>query len=126
MLVGEPDPEPWPDATPLLGLLAGAWAAVERLRLLNGRFVLKVELGSNAALQILVPVARLTPTALSMGYTRGLTDLAKEQIVNNHERLMPHVPDASRVPVRRHCRSGSAAAAYRGARTPHARAGERR
>ena len=57
MLVGKPDPDPWPDPTPLLGLLAGAGARVEGLRLLNGRFVLKVELG-NAALQILVPSGR--------------------------------------------------------------------
>ena len=57
MLVGEPDPDPWPDPTPLLGLLAGAGARVEGLRLLNGRFVLKAELG-NAALQILVPSGR--------------------------------------------------------------------
>ena len=58
MLVGEPDPHPWPDRTPLLPLLAGAGARVEGLRLLNGRFVLKVELG-NAALQVLVPSGRM-------------------------------------------------------------------
>ena len=57
MLVGEPDPDPWPDPAPLLGLLAGAGARVEGLRLLNGRFVLKAELG-NALLQILVPSGR--------------------------------------------------------------------
>ena len=57
MLVGEPDPDPWPDPAPLLPLLAGAGARVEGLRLLSGRFVLKVELG-NAALQILVPSGR--------------------------------------------------------------------
>ena len=57
MLVGEPDPDPWPDPTPLLALLAGAGAAVEGLRLLSGRFVLKVELG-NAVMQILVPSGR--------------------------------------------------------------------
>ena len=57
MLVGEPDPAPWPDPAPLLGLLAGAGARVEGLRLLDGRFVLKAELG-NALLQILVPSGR--------------------------------------------------------------------
>ena len=55
MLVGEPDPEPWPDPAPLL---AEAGARVEGLRLLNGRFILKVELG-NALLQILVPSGRV-------------------------------------------------------------------
>ena len=57
MLVGEPDPDPWPDRTPLLGLLAGEGARVEGLKLLNGRFVLKAELG-NAVLQIMVPSGR--------------------------------------------------------------------
>ncbi len=57
MLVGEPDPDPWPDPVPLLGLLAGAGARVEGLRLLDGRFVLKAELG-NALLQIMVPSGR--------------------------------------------------------------------
>lgn len=57
MLVGEPDPEPWPDPVPLLPLLAEAGARVEGLRLLDGRFVLKAELG-NALLQILVPSGR--------------------------------------------------------------------
>ena len=57
MLVGEPDPDPWPDPTPLLDLLAEAGARVEGLRLMNGRFVLKAELGA-AALQILVPSGR--------------------------------------------------------------------
>lgn len=33
VLVAEPDPEPWPDPTPLLGLLAKAGATVEGLRL---------------------------------------------------------------------------------------------
>ena len=58
MLVGEPDPDPWPDPTPLLPLLAGAGARVEGLRLMSGRFILKVELG-NALLQILVPSGRM-------------------------------------------------------------------
>ena len=58
MLVGEPDPDPWPDPTPLLPLLAAAGATVEGLRLMSGRFVLKVELG-NALLQILVPSGRM-------------------------------------------------------------------
>ena len=57
MLVGEPDPEPWPDPAPLLPLLAEAGARVEGLRLLDGHFVLKVELG-NALLQIRVPSGR--------------------------------------------------------------------
>ena len=57
MLIGEPDPDPWPDPAPLLGLLAETGARVEGLRLLNGRFVLKAELG-NALLQILVPSGR--------------------------------------------------------------------
>lgn len=57
MLVGEPDPDPWPDPTPLLPLLAEAGARVEGLRLMNGRFVLKAELGG-ATLQILVPSGR--------------------------------------------------------------------
>ena len=57
MLIGEPDPDPWPDPAPLLPLLAGAGARVEGLRLLDGRFVLKVEQG-NALLQILVPSGR--------------------------------------------------------------------
>ena len=57
MLVGEPDPEPWPDPAPLLGLLVEAGARVEGLRLLDGRFVLKAELG-NALLQIMVPSGR--------------------------------------------------------------------
>ena len=56
MLVGEPDPEPL-DPAPLLGLLTDAGARVEGLRLLDGRFVLKAELG-NALLQILVPSGR--------------------------------------------------------------------
>jgi hypothetical protein len=56
MLVGEPDPSPV-DPSPLLGLLAEAGARVEGLRLLDGRFVLKAELG-NALLQILVPSGR--------------------------------------------------------------------
>ena len=58
MLVGEPDPEPWPDPAPLLPLLAGAGARVEGLRLLDGRFVLKAELG-NTLLQIVVPSGRV-------------------------------------------------------------------
>ena len=58
MLVGEPDPDPWPDTTALLPLLAGAGARVEGLRLMSGRLVLKVELG-NALLQILVPSGRM-------------------------------------------------------------------
>ena len=58
MLVGEPDPDPWPDPAPLLPLLAEAGARVEGLRLLDGRFVLKVEQG-NALLQILVPSGRV-------------------------------------------------------------------
>ena len=45
VLVGEPDPDPWPDPTTLLGLLGEAGARLEGLRLLNGRFVLKAELG---------------------------------------------------------------------------------
>ena len=57
MLVGEPDPEPWPDPAPLLPLLAEAGAVVEGLRLLDGHFVLKVEL-RNALLQIRVPSGR--------------------------------------------------------------------
>ena len=57
MLIGEPDPEPWPEPAPLLGLLAAAGARVEGLRLLDGRFVLKAELG-NALLQIMVPSGR--------------------------------------------------------------------
>ena len=56
-LVAEPDPDPWPDPAPLLGLLGEAGAQLEGLRLLNGRFVLKAELG-DAALQILVPSGR--------------------------------------------------------------------
>ena len=56
-LVAEPDPDPWPDRTPLLGLLSEAGARLEGLRLLNGRFVLKAELG-DAALQILVASGR--------------------------------------------------------------------
>ena len=58
MLVGEPDPDPWPDTTALLPLLAGAGARVEGLRLMSGRLILKVELG-NALLQILVPSGRM-------------------------------------------------------------------
>ena len=57
MLIGEPDPEPWPDRAPLLGMLAEAGAQVEGLRLLDGRFVLKAELG-NSLLQILSPSGR--------------------------------------------------------------------
>jgi len=57
MLIGEPDPDPWLDPAPLLPLLADAGARVEGLRLLDGRFVLKVEQG-NALLQILVPSGR--------------------------------------------------------------------
>ena len=56
-LVAEPDSDPWPDPTPLLGLLGEAGARIEGLRLLGGRFVLKAELG-DAALQILVPSER--------------------------------------------------------------------
>lgn len=57
-LVAEPDPDPWPDPTPLLGMLDRAGARIEGLRLLGGRFVLKAELG-DAALQILVPSGRV-------------------------------------------------------------------
>lgn len=57
MLVGEPDPEPWPDPAPLLGMLEEAGARVEGLRLLCGRLVVKAELG-NALLQIMVPSGR--------------------------------------------------------------------
>ena len=57
MLVGEPDAAPWPEPAPLLALLAEAGARVEGLRLLDGHFVLKVELG-NALLQIRVPSGR--------------------------------------------------------------------
>ena len=56
MLIGEPDPDPLGSA-PLLVLLAEEGARVEGLRLLDGRFVLKAELG-NALLQILVPSGR--------------------------------------------------------------------
>ena len=56
MLVGEPDPDPL-DPAPLLGLLDEAGVQLEGLRLLDGRFVLKAELG-NALLQILVPSGR--------------------------------------------------------------------
>ena len=58
MLVGEPDPDPWPEPRPLLPMLAAAGARVEGLRLMSGRFVLKVELRS-AVLQILVPSGRV-------------------------------------------------------------------
>ncbi len=58
VLVAEPDPDPWPDPTTLLGLLGEAGAKLEGLRLLNGRFVLKAELG-DAVLQILVPSGRV-------------------------------------------------------------------
>lgn len=58
MLIGEPDPDPCPESTPLLGLLDKAGARVEGLRLIDGRFVLKAELG-NALLQILVPSGRV-------------------------------------------------------------------
>lgn len=57
MLIAEPDPDPWPKPAPLLAMLSDAGARVEGLRLLNGRFVLKAELG-NALLQILVPPGR--------------------------------------------------------------------
>ena len=57
MLIAEPDPHPWPDPAPLLGMLAEVGATVEGLRLLDGRFVLKAELG-NALLQIMVPSGR--------------------------------------------------------------------
>ncbi len=57
VLVAEPDPDPWPDPTPLLRMLGEADARLEGLRLLNGRFVLKAELGDEA-LQILVPSGR--------------------------------------------------------------------
>ena len=56
MLIGEPDPDPL-GSPPLLVLLAEEGARVEGLRLLDGRFVLKAELG-NALLQILVPSGR--------------------------------------------------------------------
>ena len=46
MLVGEPDPEPWPDPAPLLGMLAEAGARVEGLRLLCGRLVVKADVVS--------------------------------------------------------------------------------
>lgn len=58
VLVAEPDPQPRPDSTPLLGMLERAGARIEGLRLIGGRFVLKAELG-DAALQILVPSGRL-------------------------------------------------------------------
>lgn len=58
MLAAEPDSDPCPDSAPLLPLLAAAGAAVEGLRLADGQFILKVELG-NAALQILVPSGRV-------------------------------------------------------------------
>ena len=72
MLVGEPDPDPWPDTTPLLPLLAGAGATVEGLRLMNGRFILKVELG-NALLQILVPSGRMFAPGDGIMAKLGLT-----------------------------------------------------
>ena len=53
---GRARPEPL-DPAPLLGLLAEAGARVEGPRLLDGRFVLKAELG-NALLQFLVPSGR--------------------------------------------------------------------
>ena len=58
VLVAEPDPDPWPDPTSLLGMLDRAGARIEGLRLLGGRFVLKGELG-DALLQILVPSGRV-------------------------------------------------------------------
>ena len=58
VLVAEPEPDPWPDSTTLLGLLDRAGARVEGLRLLGGRFVLKAELG-DAVLLILVPSGRV-------------------------------------------------------------------
>ena len=71
-LVAAPDPDPWPDPTPLLGLLGGAGAQLEGLRLLNGRFVLKAELG-DAALQILVPSGRAFGPADGIVAKLGLT-----------------------------------------------------
>ena len=58
MLIGEPDPDPCVDGTPLLPLLAEAGARVEGLRLTDGRLVVKVQLRA-ASLQILVPSRRV-------------------------------------------------------------------
>lgn len=58
VLFAEPDPDPGPGRTPLLGMLREAGARLEGLRLLYGRFVLKAELGDEA-LQILVPSGRV-------------------------------------------------------------------
>ena len=85
MLVGEPDRDPDPDPTPLLSLLAEAGARVEGLRLTDGRFILKVELG-NAALQILVPSGR--PFAPGDGIMAKLgLSLPLEMIVERIEDL---------------------------------------
>ena len=85
VLVAEPDPEPWPDPTPLLGLLADAGARIEGLRLLGGRFVLKAELG-DAVLQILVPSGRAFRPADGIMAKLGL-DLPLEAPVRRIEDL---------------------------------------
>ena len=92
MLVGEPDPDPWPDPwpdpAPLLPLLASAGARVEGLRLLDGRFVLKAELG-NALLQILVPSGR------AFGPEDGI--MAKLGLPLPLEAVVPRIGDLWRV-----------------------------
>ena len=72
VLIAEPDPDPWPDPTTLLGLLGEAGARLEGLRLLNGRFVLKAELG-DAVLQILVPSGRVFRTGDGIVAKLGLS-----------------------------------------------------
>ena len=88
MLVGEPDPKPWPDPAPLLPLLTGAGARVEGLRLLDGRFVLKAELG-NTLLQILVPSGR------AFGPGDGI--MAKLGLPLPLEAVVPRIEDLWRV-----------------------------
>ena len=104
MLIGEPDPDPWPDPAPLLAMLAGAGAQVEGLRLLDGRFVLKAELG-NALLQILVPSGRAFGPGDGIMAKLGLP-LPLEAVVGRIEDLW-RVTGRLPPPRRRRVRAGS-------------------
>ena len=110
MLIGEPDPEPWASSAPLLGMLAEAGARVEGLRLLDGRFVLKAELG-NALLQILVPSGR------AFGPGDGI--MARLELPLPLEAVVARIGDLWRVtgrpPPPRNGRRGAGVVARRGA-----------
>ena len=85
MLVGEPDPDPYPDPAALLPLLAAAGAKVEGLRLVDGPLVVKVELGE-AVVQILIPSGRIFDPGDGIMVKLGLS-LPLEMIITRIEEL---------------------------------------